>query len=476
MLEVTGLTKIFPSGTKAVNDLNLSVNSGEILGLLGPNGAGKSTTIRICTTLSGFDDGKVSVAGYDVDEAPEKVRQSIGYVAQDTGVDYFLTGRENLVLQGHLYRMSKKDIQARVDELGTYFGLLDSLDNLVSSYSGGMRRKLDIATALIHRPKVLFLDEPTLGLDTQSRQSLWQYITRLNQELGLTILLTTHYLEEADKLSDRVAIIDAGRIQAIGTPEELKNAISGDALTLEFNEVTPQVGNFANQLKQQNYAKDYSWDGNNLHLYVTNGAGAIPKIMAIAGEQNITVKTLSLSRPTLDDVFIKHTGSSMLSAKEETENPWWEKWAGKGGGKWQKQWQSQQEQAADGSDSASDGGDGSKDKWPQQGEWNQQGSDESGQSGDWPQQNEWSQQTTGEPSENGERQENSDKGEQEWPQQQAAGTAQSISESEHTDWPQTNADEWQKQQGQWQGQQGWNDEGQWDGKKNWQDKGSDKAK
>ena len=173
MISIQGLTKTYASGTQAVNKLNLEVNGGEILALLGPNGAGKSTTIKVLTTLSGFDDGKVTVAGHDVDQEPDLVRKAIGYVAQETGIDYFLTGRENLRLHGQMYRMSKRDIAARIEELAEYFELSKYLDELVSGYSGGMRRKLDIATALIHRPKVLFLDEPTLGLDTKSRQSLW---------------------------------------------------------------------------------------------------------------------------------------------------------------------------------------------------------------------------------------------------------------------------------------------------------------
>ncbi|MDH5378792.1 MAG: ATP-binding cassette domain-containing protein, partial [Gammaproteobacteria bacterium] len=223
MISIKGLCKTFSSGTKAVDNLDLEVEKGEILGLLGPNGAGKSTTIRILTTLAGFEEGEVTVAGYNVDTDPNLVRQAIGYVAQETGVDNFLTGRENLVLQGHLYRMTKKDINNRIDELSKYFDLKGQLDDTVMGYSGGMRRKLDIATALIHRPKVLFLDEPTLGLDTQSRQSLWRYIKELNENLGLTILLTTHYLDEADKLSHRVAIINDGQIKVIDTPDALKD-------------------------------------------------------------------------------------------------------------------------------------------------------------------------------------------------------------------------------------------------------------
>ena len=191
MIQVRGLTKVFPNGIKAVDDLDLTVPQGEILGLLGPNGAGKTTTIRALTTLCGFDSGKVLVAGHDVDREPEMVRLRIGVVAQNTGIDYFLTGRENLELQGHLYRMKKSEIKTRISELAQYFDLVSDLDRQVAMYSGGMRRKLDIATALIHRPTLLFLDEPTLGLDIKSRKMLWEYIQKLNQDTGLTILLPT---------------------------------------------------------------------------------------------------------------------------------------------------------------------------------------------------------------------------------------------------------------------------------------------
>lgn len=348
MIQASGLTKIFPSGTKAVDGLDLHVKEGEIFALLGPNGAGKTTTIRICSTLSGFDAGNVQVAGYDVDRDPEKVRESIGVVAQQTGIDYFLTGRENLVLQGHLYRMKKADINARVEELAAYFDLKDSLDQLVATYSGGMRRKLDIATALIHRPKIVFLDEPTLGLDIKSRKNLWAYIEKLNRELGLTILLTTHYLEEADKLSHQVAIINAGKIRITGTPEELKTSIHGDSVQLTFEQNDAQVGAFAHTLKNQPEIKDTVWQGNKLHIYVENGAASVPHIALIASQQGVHIKTLSLSRPTLDDVFLKYTGSSLEETKEDTGQEWWMQWAGKGGGgNWQKKWGGGQEDASD---------------------------------------------------------------------------------------------------------------------------------
>lgn len=339
MIQVRGLTKVFPSGTKAVDGLDLSVTQGEILGLLGPNGAGKSTTIRVLSTLSGFDEGQVMVAGFNVDTEPSKVRQSIGVVAQNTGIDYFLTGRENLELQGQLYRMKKADIGARISELADYFELSDVLDRTVATYSGGMRRKLDIATALIHRPKLVFLDEPTLGLDIKSRKILWTHIEKLNKELGITILLTTHYLEEADKLAHRVAIINAGKIRAIGTPEELKRSIAGDAITLSFEQQNWSTQQFAQAIQQAGYSKDMLWQGNKLHVYVNKGADSVPKITALASSMNVPILTLSLSHPSLDDVFLKYTGTSIEGTVEESGDEWWKQWAGKGGGgKWQKQW------------------------------------------------------------------------------------------------------------------------------------------
>jgi ABC-2 type transport system ATP-binding protein len=338
MIQVRGLTKVFPAGLKAVDELDLTVAKGEILGLLGPNGAGKSTTIRTLATLCGFDSGKVIVAGYDVDREPEKVRQCIGVVAQNTGIDYFLTGRENLELQGHLYRMKKADIKARVAELARYFELESGLDRQVATYSGGMRRKLDIATALIHRPALLFLDEPTLGLDIKSRKMLWRYIEQLNQETGLTILLTTHYLEEADRLAHRVAIISGGKIRALGTPDELKATIAGDALTVTLEQQDWAAQQFVTALKQTDYVKDAMWEGNKLHLYVTSGAESVPRISELAGKHAVSILSLSLARPSLDDVFLKYTGSSMEDNSEDSGDEWWKQWAGKGGGKWQKQW------------------------------------------------------------------------------------------------------------------------------------------
>jgi len=389
MIRIKGLNKTYASGTQALKELALEISQGEILALLGPNGAGKSSTIKILTTLSGFDDGEVFVAGFNVDVNPEKVRQSIGYVAQETGVDYFLTGRENLVLHGHLYRMTKKDIHHRIDELSEYFSLAETLDQLVSTYSGGMRRKLDIATALIHRPKILFLDEPTLGLDTQSRQSLWAYIRKLNEELGLTILLTTHYLEEADKLADKVAIINGGEIKTLGKPEELKDQIRGDVVSLQLNQPKSKE-NISSKLTQNDFVKDSKWEDDKLHLYVSNGATSIVKLIEDCHSLNSDVSNVSFSRPTLDDVFIQYTGSSIDSQNETGEEKWWEKWAGKGGGgAWSKKWQTDNdtsEKPADSDSSEKQWSEEEETEWHNNKEWSE---DESKQ---WEGNEHWSQQ------------------------------------------------------------------------------------
>ena len=335
-IDVTQLSKIYPPDLKAVDNLDMKVREGEIMALLGPNGAGKSTTIRILSTLCGFESGQAKVGGIDVDRDPQTVRQAIGVVAQQTGVDYFLTGRENMRIQGHMYRMKKADIAERIEELASYFELEKSIDKPVSAYSGGMARKLDIAMALIHRPKILFLDEPTLGLDIRSRKILWRHIEELNKNFGLTILLTTHYLEEADSLSDRVAIINNGSIQICDTADALKNAIKGDSITIDFENVKEKEQAFANRCKQEPYVQDTVWEGNALHLYVDNGASGVPDIMTIAGQQGVPIKSLALARPTLDDVFLKYTGVRIEGKQEEEGDKWWLKWAGKGGGNWKK--------------------------------------------------------------------------------------------------------------------------------------------
>jgi len=237
------LTKVFPGSIRAVDGIDLEVNAGEIFGFLGPNGAGKTTTIKMLNTLIQPTSGTAVVAGFDVCQNPAKVRKRIGYVAQDVGVDERATGRENLTLYGHFYRLDAKTIKNRVKEISELVDLAGFEDRLVSTYSGGMRKRLDIAMGLIHRPDVIFLDEPTVGLDPQTRVHIWDYIRNLAKAMGVTIFLTTHYMEEADRLADRIAIIDRGNIIATGTPEELKQSISGALQTnrREAEELSVQI-------------------------------------------------------------------------------------------------------------------------------------------------------------------------------------------------------------------------------------------
>jgi ABC-2 type transport system ATP-binding protein len=343
IIEIDRLVKEYQPGRRAVDELSLQVFPGEIFGFLGPNGAGKTSTLKILTTLSKPTSGRALVAGHDVIAEPNAVRASIGYVGQQAGVDMALTGRENLVLQGHLFHLSKEEIVARVEELFSLFDLADSADWRVGGYSGGMKRKLDIAMALIHRPKVLFLDEPTLGLDPQSRNALWSHITRLNKEHRMTIFLTTHYLEEADRLSHRLAIVDRGKVRAIGTSDALKDTLAGDGIHLTFEE---EIG--TSELAAVRGGGGEGWavreliqEGKEIHLYLENGRGALPKLLQLLEQVKVPVRTVALSRPSLDDVFLKYTGHSMGKGEEASSggNPWW---PGGGGGdwqKWQKKWQ-----------------------------------------------------------------------------------------------------------------------------------------
>ncbi|HET8761500.1 MAG TPA: ATP-binding cassette domain-containing protein [Nitrospiria bacterium] len=338
IIQAERLSKVYPGGRTALSAMDLSVAEGEILGFLGPNGAGKTSTIKILTTLSRPSSGTASVAGFDVVHDPAAVRRVIGYVAQEAGVDYFLTGRENLVLQGRLYHLDSRIIAERTQELLALFDIESVADQLVSSYSGGTKRKLDIATALLHRPKVLFLDEPTLGLDLQSRHALWDYIRRLNASDGMTIFLTTHYLEEADKLAHRVAIVDQGGVKAVGTPEALKDGVGGDAIRLTFEGGAPGPSVWQ-VLKSHPLVNDVVADGDSLHVVVKEGREALPKLLPALDAAQAGIRSITLSRPSLDDVFLKHTGKAFSSESASSGGEaWWAKWQ-KGGGSWgNKQW------------------------------------------------------------------------------------------------------------------------------------------
>jgi ABC-2 type transport system ATP-binding protein len=312
-IEIKDLVKTYKNNVRALNGLSLSVRSGSIFALLGPNGAGKSTTVKILTTLSTPDSGQVRVAGLDVMRDPQKVRRAIGCVAQRSGVDGGSTGRENLMLQGHFHGMRSAELKSRVEELLAQFSLTEAADRLAQTYSGGMQRKLDIATALVHRPSVLFLDEPTTGLDPEARAELWGEIARLSKG-GLTILLTTHYLEEADKLAEYVAIADRGRVVAEGSPEELKAELRGDSVEVDLANAERNDDIFM-ALREVQGLREIEISGTVLHARADHGATAVPGMLLALQASGIGVTSVKVSRPTLDDVYLRHTGRTLAQAE-----------------------------------------------------------------------------------------------------------------------------------------------------------------
>jgi ABC-2 type transport system ATP-binding protein len=315
MIKVEQLVKQFNSLT-AVNGVSFEVADGELFGFLGPNGAGKTTTIKILTTLLKPTSGRAMVAGYDVLKEPDKVRNIIGYVAQDVSLDDKGTGRENLMLQGRLHRMDSQFLRQRVDELLDLVDLTPDANRLTETYSGGMRKRLDLIAGLVHQPKVLFLDEPTLGLDPQTRARVWSYLRDLNQKEGITMFLTTHYMEEADDLCHRVAIIDHGDIKTLGPPEELKDEIGGDCIKIGFSEErligeNARVETASQVLQGQPHIQRIETLADSVAVYVDRGEEIMPQIIELLRQKGITVKTITLSRPSLQDVFLKHTGSTI---------------------------------------------------------------------------------------------------------------------------------------------------------------------
>ena len=304
-IETKSLTKSFGDVT-AVDNISFSVKDGEIFGFLGPNGAGKSTTIMILTTLLKPTSGHALISGFDVFENPKQVRQNIGYVQQETTVDEYLTGRENLLLQAKLNHIPKDQIDKRIDEVLELIELTEKQNEPVVTYSGGMRKRLDIAGGLLHRPKVLFLDEPTVGLDIQTRRKIWQYIRKIHKEFEMTIFLTTHYMEEADQLCDRIGIIDGGKIQVIDTPENMKNAMGNEVISIVFE--GENHTSFISELQKIEFVNKINEDDSKLTLFASNGTEVIPKIFQISSELKIKITSISLTQPTLDDVFISYTG------------------------------------------------------------------------------------------------------------------------------------------------------------------------
>ena len=305
-IETKSLTKSF-GDLVAVNDISFSVEKGEIFGFLGPNGAGKSTTMMIFTTLLKPTNGNALVGGFDVLKNPKQVRENIGFVQQETTVDEYLSGRENLLLQAKLNHIPKNEINQRIDEVLDLIELSDKQDEAVVTYSGGMRKRLDIAGGLLHHPRVLFLDEPTVGLDIQTRRKIWQYIKKIHTQFDMTIFLTTHYMEEADSLCDRIGIIDHGKIQVIDTPKNMKNDLGNEIVSLVI-ESNSNYDSFLLELKKIEFIKKINDDDSKLTLFTSNGTEVIPQIFQISSELGIKIKSISLTQPTLDDVFISYTG------------------------------------------------------------------------------------------------------------------------------------------------------------------------
>jgi ABC-2 type transport system ATP-binding protein len=314
-IEAQGLVKTYPGGVRALDGLGFAVQAGTVFGLLGPNGAGKTTTVKILTTLSRPDAGRARVAGLDVLRQPDQVRRLIGVVAQHSGVDREATGRENLTLQGLVHGLRGRELRRRVAGLLERFGLAEAADRVVGGYSGGMQRRLDIALGLVHRPQVLFLDEPTTGLDPEVRADLWEEIARLATGEGLTILLTTHYLEEADRLASRLAIVDHGRIVVEGTPDGLKRELRGDAVQVELAEPEPDA-RVSGALDRLDSVREVTLEGRSLRARSDSGATAVPSVLAALESAGVKVASVTVARPSLDDVYLRHTGRAFGEADE----------------------------------------------------------------------------------------------------------------------------------------------------------------
>ncbi len=315
---VEGLKKRY-GDVEAVKDVSFTIEPGEIFGLLGPNGAGKTTTIRCLCTLSTPDAGQVEVSGSSVLTYPALARQRLGYIAQDVALDKVLTGRELLQLQAALYHMPKKVARDRIEQMIDLLELTDWADKKSGTYSGGLKKRLDLAMGLLHQPDVLVLDEPTVGLDIETRTAVWQFLRQL-QAAGTTVLLTSHYLEEVDALSDRVAIIDQGRVIAVGTPSQLKDRVGGDRITLRIREFTPDdEADKASHLLQNLACVEEvivnSAQGNSLNLVVASQSDALMTVQQALKEANLPMFGISQSRPSLDDVYLAATGRTLMDAE-----------------------------------------------------------------------------------------------------------------------------------------------------------------
>jgi len=314
-IEVENLTKKFDSFT-AVDNISFTVDAGELFGLLGPNGAGKTTTINILSTLLDATSGHGSVFGFDVSRNKHEVRKNIGVVFQEIALDVKLTGKENLEFHARMYGMGKDERREKVKEVLELVELTDKANVLVETYSGGMKRRLEIARGLVHKPNVLFLDEPTLGLDAQTRRSIWEYIKKLNCESDVTIILTSHYMEEADFLCERIAIMDNGKFVASGSPEKLKDVLGGDVVSLE---VEGDDGNLITHLKNLDWIETLTKHEGVLSLTLEKGERRIPELITAAQNHDVKVACVHLRKPSLEDVFLHYTGRTIRD-KESSQS------------------------------------------------------------------------------------------------------------------------------------------------------------
>jgi ABC-2 type transport system ATP-binding protein len=315
VIKAEGLTKVFSKHLTAVDHVDFSVKQGEIFGFLGPNGAGKTTTINMLITILKPTEGKAYVVGFDIAKQNNDVRNVIGVVPQEYTADEDLTGLENVLLCADMYGIPRRIAKERAEELLKLVELTDFKDKKVQIFSGGMRRRLELACGLINRPKVLFLDEPTLGLDVQTRAATWNYIRKLKKEYGMTLFMTTHYLEEADALCDRVAIIDRGKIVVVGSPEELKHGLGGDVITLGIKE----DADVSELIREVEHVKDVKREDGSYRIKAEYGEITTPSIIEALRKKGYTVTRLSLTEPTLNEVYLEYTGKSMRDAEESRE-------------------------------------------------------------------------------------------------------------------------------------------------------------
>ena len=315
-IEVDSLTKEF-GDFKAVDNISFQIEEGEIFGFLGPNGAGKSTTMMILTTLLKPTSGSALVGGYDVMSDAKKVREKIGYVQQEISVDEFLTGRENLYLHARINQIPRNLIKSRIDDVLELVELGEKKDQATLTYSGGMRKRLDIANGLLSRPSVLFLDEPTVGLDIQTRRKIWGYIKKIRKDFGMTIFISTHYMEEADNLCDRIGIIDHGKIQVIDTPKSMKSAIGNEIISFNLVDGKASQDTLIEQINKIEFVKEVKNKQDLITVFSTKSNEVIPKIFQESTNLEMRINSLTLKQPTLDDVFISYTGHDL---RDETEN------------------------------------------------------------------------------------------------------------------------------------------------------------